>query len=104
MDLTQDQWKSKLENDPDAIIMDVRTYEEVEEGMIPNAIHLDIYQGQDFIDGLNNLDKEKPYYVYCKAGGRSQQACHIMNEIGFSQTYNLEGGFMNWNGPIDYPK
>jgi rhodanese-related sulfurtransferase len=50
------------------------------------------------------MDKTKNYYVYCKAGGRSAQACIIMNQMGFENTFNLEGGFMNWNGEIASPE
>jgi rhodanese-related sulfurtransferase len=48
------------------------------------------------------LDKSKNYYVYCKAGSRSAQACQIMNEMGFDHTFNLEGGFMNWKGDVAF--
>ncbi|RZL40638.1 MAG: rhodanese-like domain-containing protein, partial [Pedobacter sp.] len=51
-----------------------------------------------FIYELEELDKNKNYYVYCKAGARSQQACSIMNELGFENAFNLMGGFMNWEG------
>jgi rhodanese-related sulfurtransferase len=43
MDLQQKKWAEQLENDDAAVILDVRTDAEVEEGMIPNATHLDIY-------------------------------------------------------------
>ena len=48
-DLSQNEWASQLESDSKSIILDVRTDAEVEEGMIPEAIHLDIHQGQAFI-------------------------------------------------------
>jgi rhodanese-related sulfurtransferase len=46
------------------------------------------------------MDKSKNYYVYCRAGSRSSQACQIMDQMGFENTYNLAGGFSNWDGPI----
>ncbi len=98
-DLTQQEWASHLDNDSNAVIIDVRTEEEVSEGCIPNAIHLDIHQGQDFIDAIKKLDTDKSYYVYCRSGARSGQACSIMNQLGFENAYNLMGGFSNWNGP-----
>ncbi len=99
-DLTQQQWSQQLENDTNAVILDVRTQEEVENGVIPKAIHIDIYKGQEFIDGIEALDKTKNYYVYCKAGARSAQACSIMNQLGFKNTYNLMGGFSEWQGEV----
>ncbi|MGM5470596.1 rhodanese-like domain-containing protein [Flavobacteriaceae bacterium LMO-SS05] len=100
MDLTQEEWVSEFENDNNAVILDVRTLAEVEEGIIPNAIHIDIYKGQGFIDELEELDKTKNYYVYCKSGNRSRQACSIMNQIGFENAYNLMGGITEWKGEL----
>ncbi len=99
-DLTQDEWVSKLQEDDNAVILDVRTEEEVEEGYIPNSINIDIYKGQEFINELDKLDKSKNYYVYCRSGNRSGQACALMNNMGFQEAYNLLGGFNVWEGEV----
>ncbi len=99
-DLSQKDWTKQLEEDNNAIILDVRTQEEVDMGIIPNAIHIDIFKGQGFIDEVDQLDKSKNYYVYCKSGGRSGQACSVMNQLGFDNAYNLVGGIMDWSGEI----
>ncbi len=104
MDLSQKDWTEQLMQDSNAAILDVRTPEEWHEGIIPNAIQLDIHQGQGFIYKLEELDKSKNYYVYCKAGGRSAQACSIMKQLGFANTYNLIGGMMQWNGEVVAPE
>ena len=98
MDLNQSDWKLQCEANENSIIIDVRTELEVAEGIIPDAINIDIYGGQLFIDEINKLDKSKSYFLYCKAGGRSSQACSLMNQLGFDKTYNLLGGFINWSG------
>ena len=103
MDLAQETWNLQLTEDTNAVIIDVRTEDECEEGIIPNAINIDIFKGQGFIDEIETLDKSKNYYVYCKAGSRSAQACAVMNQLGFESTYNLTGGFMNWKGDIFLP-
>ena len=95
--LTQHEWKEQLDNDSNAVILDVRTDGEVAEGIIPNAIQIDIYKGQGFIYILEELDKTKNYYVYCRSGARSGQACGIMNQLGFKNAYNLTGGILEWN-------
>ncbi len=95
-DLSQTEWKKQLEEDNNSVVLDVRTQEEVDLGIIPNAIHIDIYKGQGFIYKLEELDKTKNYYVYCRSGGRSGQACAIMNQLGFDNAYNLAGGFIEW--------
>lgn len=99
-DLSQEEWVLKLNQDDNSFILDVRTEEEVEDGYIPNSKNIDIYLGQGFIDELEKLDKSKNYYVYCRSGNRSGQACAIMNSLGFENAYNLEGGFMNWEGEV----
>ena len=103
MDLTQEEWTSELKNDPNAVVLDVRTEGEVMQGIIPNAINIDIYKGQGFIYRLEELDKTKNYYVYCRSGSRSRQACSIMNRLGFKNAYNLLGGIIEWNGDIVAP-
>lgn len=103
MNLAQNEWVAQLKQDANAQILDVRTVEECLDGIIPNAINIDIYKGQGFIYQVEELDKSKNYYVYCKAGGRSAQACNIMNQMGFEHTYNLEGGFMQWQGEVSFP-
>ena len=103
MDLTQQQWAEELAQDDNAVILDVRTPEEWAEGIIPNAVMLDIYSGAEFLAAIQELDKSRHYYVYCKAGGRSRQACEMMNLIGIPKTFNLVGGFSNWTGPSEQP-
>ena len=100
-DLTQEEWATQLENDKDAFLLDVRTPEEVEEGYIPGATSIDIYLGQEFLDEVEKLDKDKNYYIYCRTGNRSGQACAIMNGLGFDNTYNLLGGINEWEGDIE---
>lgn len=102
MDLSQKDWTEKLSKDNNSVILDVRTQEEVDEGIIPNAVHIDIYRGQGFIYEVDALDKTKNYYVYCKSGGRSAQACAIMNQLGFENAYNLVGGISQWQGKVTF--
>jgi len=98
MDLSLEEWKKKIESDKNAFLLDVRTAEEFEEGHIPQATLLDIRQASNFIDGIKSLDVSKNYYVYCRSGLRSAQACQLMNHYGLKTTYNLLGGFMEWDG------
>lgn len=104
MDLSQSDWSQKLSETKNAILLDVRTEDECSEGIIPNALQIDIYKGQGFIDEVEILDKTKTFFVYCRSGGRSAQACAVMNQLGFENTYNLEGGFTNWKGDVVDPE
>ena len=100
-DLLQSDWVAQLEKDDNAVILDVRTEGEVADGKIPNTLHIDIYKGQGFVDDVQKLDKSKNYYVYCRSGGRSAQACAVMNQLGFENAYNLMGGFNEWTGEVE---
>ena len=100
MDLEQDKWKNGLENDLDAIILDVRTPEEFETSRIPNSLNIDFYNPETFIQEIGKLDKDKSYYIYCRTGVRSANSCLLMKEFGFAKTYNLIGGIVDWNGEI----
>lgn len=100
MDLTQEEWTSQLKADENAVILDVRSEEEVEDGYIPTAKNLNFFKGQAFVYELEALDKDKNYYVYCRSGARSAKTCEIMNDMGFENAYNLLDGFMAWEGDV----
>ncbi len=97
-DLTQTEWSEQLASDDNAVILDVRTEAEVDEGYIPNMKLLDIQNPGAFMEETKEMDASKNYYVYCRSGGRSGQACAILNSLGFNNTFNLMGGFMEWEG------
>ena len=99
--LTNQQWQEQVENDANAVILDVRTDEEVAEGKIPGALQIDIQNPPKFMEAVQELDKSKNYYVYCKAGGRSVQACMVLNSVGIETIYNLEDGFSQWDGKVE---
>ena len=104
MNLQQKDWITQLEQDTNAVILDVRTEGECNEGIIPQAINIDIHKGQGFIYQIDELDKSKNYYVYCRSGARSEQACHLMNQMGFQNTFNLLGGILQWQGEVVSPE
>ncbi|AFL80150.1 Rhodanese-related sulfurtransferase [Aequorivita sublithincola DSM 14238] len=97
-DLTQQQWCEQCEKDDNAVILDVRTDAEFEEGYIPGAIQIDIFNGAEFLQRAKQLDPHKNYYVYCRSGGRSGQACMLLNSVGVKNAYNLKGGIMEYKG------
>lgn len=89
------EFKNEIENDPKAVIIDVRAAEEEAEGLIPKSLNINIMDAE-FASKVADLDPSKNYYVYCRAGGRSSSACGYMDEHGLN-TFNLEGGIQAWN-------
>jgi rhodanese-related sulfurtransferase len=102
-DIDNQKWKELTAQDVNSLIIDVRTDEEVNEGIIPHAIHCDIFKPQEFMSAMNNMDADKNYYVYCRAGSRSAQACQIMESLGMKNTFNLSGGYSKWDGDTAMP-
>ena len=100
--LSQNEWKRLCECQDDAIVLDVRTEYEYLDGNIPQSINIDILNPQKFMSEIDKLNKSSNYFVYCKAGSRSLQACHIMKQLGFENTFNLKDGFSNWDGDVNH--
>lgn len=89
-----DQFKQLMTKEGVQII-DVRAPEECQDGMIEGAINMDFY-GADFSAQLATLDAKKPVLVYCRSGGRSGKAAGTMKGLGFTEVYDLRGGYSNW--------
>lgn len=86
---------SKLISAGKGTILDVRTPGEIAKGSIKGSVNLDFFD-DNFATKLDQLDKAKPVYVYCAAGGRSSDAMDMMKQKGFVEVYNLEGGYNAW--------
>ncbi len=76
-------------------LIDVRTPKEYEEGHIENAFLID-FLSDNFKEKIQELDKEKPVYLYCRSGNRSGKAAKLLLELEFKEIYDLEGGFLAW--------
>ncbi|MEL7222587.1 MAG: rhodanese-like domain-containing protein [Bacteroidota bacterium] len=94
-DINVEQFKTKM-TATDVVILDVRTPGETTQGMIDGAVEID-FRSDDFQAQISALDKDKTYLVYCKSGGRSSNACEMMQEMGFEKLYNLDGGYTRWS-------
>lgn len=81
--------------DTTAIILDVRTTEEYKEEHLAGARQLDFLNTAVFDAGIKQLDNTHTYYVYCRSGKRSHNACLKMKKQGF-KVFDMEGGILNW--------
>lgn len=81
--------------DTTAIILDVRTPEEYKEEHLAGARQLEFLNTSVFDAGIKQLDKSHTYYVYCRSGKRSHNACIKMKKQGF-KVFDMEGGILNW--------
>jgi rhodanese-related sulfurtransferase len=85
-----------LMQEPDVVVIDVRTPSEVQSGYISTSKCFIDVNDREFNSKIDELDKEKTYIVYCKSGARSSYAANYMAKNGFTKVYNLTGGIMNW--------
>jgi len=82
-------------DNPNFLILDVRTPEEFLGEYIENAVNLDYYS-DTFRSDLDKLDKNKTFLIYCRSGRRSENALNIMKELDFREVYNMLGGIIKW--------
>lgn len=97
--ITAQEFRKGLESDKEIVLIDVRTPAEIAAGKIEGALEMDI-MAPDFPQKALALDKSKKYYIYCRSGNRSGQACSFLAQNGYENTTNLMGGVMDWNGPL----
>lgn len=92
---------AKYKATEDAILLDIRTPEEIAGGKIANAES--IVWDDSFADKLSNLE-HKPIFIYCGSGIRSAKAIVILKEKGYDPIYELDGGIKSWKAagmPVD---
>ena len=77
----------------DVQFIDVRTEQEYSAGHAVGArnLPLDKLEAQ-----MNSLDKARPVYVICQTGRRSQQGSEVLQQAGFGEIYNINGGTSEW--------
>ena len=88
--------KARIDQGTNAVLLDVRRQEEIDRGVIDKDIIAYDFYHSAFKDNLVKLDKDKTYYVYCHAGGRSGKTVKMMQELGFKNVFNVEGGITQW--------
>ena len=86
---------TRLINDEDAVVLDVRTSSEFESGHILNAEHVALADLQAQVGKLEKY-KARPVIMSCRAGQQSVSAANILKKAGFEKVYNLAGGIMAW--------
>ncbi len=91
INLAPQDFVAKVKTTKDAQLLDVRTPQEWQSGKIASSNCMS-FNDADFKQQIEKLDKNKPVFIYCAAGGRSSKAAPILQAAGFKQIYNLTGG------------
>ena len=81
-----------------AVLLDVRTPQEYQEGHIPESKNVPLQQLDNIISVAKN--KDIPLFVYCYSGSRSRQATGILQRMGYSKVNNI-GGIAAYSGRVE---
>lgn len=93
--ITPADFAAKIKEQTDLQLVDVRRPNEFAEGHIEGAVNIDFF-GASFNSDFSKLDKEKPVLLYCRSGKRSGASSKKLVAMGFSEIYDLKGGFLAW--------
>ncbi len=91
--ITPKEAQKIIENTPDAILVDVRTDEEVAEISIPKALHIPL---EELSLRLYELPIDATVIFYCRSGARSEHAAIFAESVGYENSHNVLGGIMEW--------
>lgn len=80
----------KLNQEGNAIFLDVRTLEEVAEGTIQGALVIPV---QELDRRYAEIPKDKKLLIFCRSGRRSAMAASMLIQAGYSEVYNIQGGY-----------
>lgn len=89
--------KEKIDNKEDFQLVDVRETFEYE---VSNLDGLNIPLGGLLIE-VDKIEKDKPVIMQCRSGKRSAAAVMQLEQQGFTNLYNLEGGILAWQAEFD---
>ncbi|SFC35096.1 Rhodanese-related sulfurtransferase [Parapedobacter composti] len=96
-EITVEELKAKIDTNEDFQLIDVREPFEYETSNIngENIPLAEVVLEQD------KIAKDKPVVVHCRSGKRSAQAIHILEQEGFDNLYNLQGGILAWRDAFE---
>ena len=100
-----------LQNDKNAVYLDVRTEQEFQNGHVPGATNIPVMYpdpmtrrmapNPDFVKTVEaSFPKDKPIICGCQMGGRSQHAADLLVQAGFKDISNMQGGFGGAKDPM----
>ena len=95
--ITAQELEEKIKSGEKVNLIDVREDFEVAMGKIPGANHIPL---GSIPEKIEELDKNKHYYMICRSGARSGNACAYLIQEGYDVT-NISDGMIGWNGDVE---
>lgn len=96
-EISVQQLKSMRDNKEDFQLIDVR---EAYENDIC-TLNGELIPMGEVADNLDKISKDKKVIIHCRSGKRSGSIVQMLEQQGFSNTYNLKGGILAWIDEID---
>ena len=93
--ITVEELRKKMDSGEHINLIDCREPNEYEEANLGGKlVPLGKIQTMQ-IEDLEHL-RDEEVIVHCRSGKRSMMACMVLDQMGFTNTYNLEGGILAW--------
>lgn len=80
-----------------ATLLDIRDQHSFLNGNIEQSVHL---TNENVDEIVNGLDKENPVIIYCYHGNSSKNAADYFDNLGFKNTYSVDGGYEVWKSVV----
>jgi molybdopterin/thiamine biosynthesis adenylyltransferase/rhodanese-related sulfurtransferase len=90
--------KAKMDNREAFMLIDVREQYEYEIARIEGSRLIPLGELES---RLNELPRTGTLVLQCHSGGRSEHAVRLLQEAGFANAVNLEGGIDAWSAQVD---
>ena len=84
-----------INNNDDALIIDIRSVAEYKNGHIRGAKNVPLSELTSKIEKFTDY-RNKPVLLYCNSGNTTSKAIRLLKKAGFEKISNLEGGIMAW--------
>lgn len=96
--LSPSEWHELLTGDEPVTVLDTRNYYETRVGVFKDAVDPQIEKFTDFSDYLEQCDlpKDRKTLIYCTGGIRCEKAIFDMEEQGFRDVHQLDGGILKY--------
>lgn len=97
--ITTDEMAAKMEsNDGNSVFIDVREPDEFAAGHVPGIINLPL---SALSEETADFPKDSEIVIICRSGNRSLQAADKLQDYGFTNLVNVQGGMNDWNGEVE---
>ncbi|PIR77137.1 MAG: rhodanese [Candidatus Magasanikbacteria bacterium CG10_big_fil_rev_8_21_14_0_10_38_6] len=83
----------KLLEKSNTILIDVRDEKTHQEGTIPGSVNIPMNL---LMDKTEELKVYTDIFIHCESGGRSKQACQMLEDMGLKTAVNVKGGYQAW--------